>query len=270
MGFLSDLFGGGKSESKTVQIPTLTPEQQALMTSLVGKISTGLAGPQPKAPAMSVPQTGQEGTYFNWINNLSNQKALQNLLSGQPGYEIGPEWANQYFEQSVRPTYMKEYQETALPALRTAYSGPGYWGSARAGAEAKAGSDLAYNLAKSRSELMYGEEQAKRQAIDTAYGRVPGAQQLYGGQLKEAGEYSRTIEQEKVAEDLQRFLMGEEVGGSYNPAYNPNVALAMAVLGIKPYAIGTESTTQGAGLGYGFLQSLAKGAGLAAGTKLLG
>lgn len=261
MGLLTSLFGGSESKTESTQVPVLSPQQQALLKSLTKQVQTGLSGPQPTAPPMSVPQTAQEDTYFNWVNSLSNQTALKNLLSGTPSTEVNPEATEQYFEQAVRPEMMREFEQVTLPTLRTAYSGPGYWGSARAGAETKAGSDLAYNLAKSKADLLYKDEQARRDLAESAYEKVlPTSQYMtetYGG----AGEYSRGIEQEKVAENLQRFLMGEEVDGQYSLAYNPNVALALSLLGIQPYGIGTTTTSKESGGIIPGLASLASGAG---------
>jgi hypothetical protein len=103
---------------------------------------------------------------------------------------------------------------------------------------------------------MYGEEKAARAAKESAMGRVLGATKTLGEQYGTAGELERGISQEKMMSNLQRFLMGEEVEGAYNPAYNPNVALAMQLLGISPYEIGTETESTGPGAGAGLLSGV--------------
>lgn len=242
MGFFSKLFGGSESTSvsKPIQTENLTAEQMELIKKLAGQVSLG---PQAVAPAMSVETTPEEQQYFDWTKTLAQTKAVQDLLSGQPGYESGPEYAEQFYQENIKPTAMREFQEITLPGIRNAYTGPGYYGSARQGAEVNAYQDLAQNLAAQRAELMYKEELARRQSIEDAYDRVTPAAQTVGQAVGSAGEYSRMIEQEKVAEQLQRFLMGEEVNGQYSMAYNPNVTLALNLLGISPYTIGTETTT---------------------------
>lgn len=63
--------------------------------------------------------------------------------------------------------------------------------------------------------------------------------------------------------------MGEEVEGAYNPFYSPAMTYAYNLLGIQPYAYGTETTAQGPGLGYGILTGLARGAGSALASYFL-
>lgn len=263
MGTFDTLFGSGGTTSKVVKESIWTPEQQALAKQLMGTLDFG---PAAKAPAMSVDTTGEEQRYLNFIKSLASNKAFGNLLAGKPGYDVGPEWAAKYFEEGIRPEYLREWEQTTLPQIRESYAGPTFWGTQRMQEESRAAGNLASELAAKRAELMYGEELAGREATEKAYERILPALTTGAETYGAAGELSRSIAQEKVAEQLQRFLMGEEVGGQYMSAYNPNVQLALQMLGFTPYAIGTETTQTGPGLFSGLLSSASEQLGTMAGT----
>jgi hypothetical protein len=57
-----------------------------------------------------------------------------------------------------------------------------------------------------------------------------------------AAEYSRSIEQEKVFADVQRWLMGETVNGVTPTQYNPFMQSVFQALGLQPIAIGTSTS----------------------------
>lgn len=258
MGLFDFLFGGG--ESKTVTTPwkelLWTPEQKKLADLLIQQVFQGLQGPMPEAPQMYVPKTPAEEQYFDLLSGAARSKALQDLLAGRPGYEVGPEWAQQYFEEAIKPAYEKAWREETLPAIRESYAGPIYEGSARREAVRKSSEDLALQLAQAKAGLTYGEELARRKAIDTAYGRL--IPSLVGAEATFAkpAALERAIEHEKVADALQRYLMGEEVGGAYNPAYNPYMQIAMSLLGLMPYGLGARSVGESERTG-GLLQGIA-------------
>lgn len=245
---------GSSSKSSYSQQPAWNAEQQELFKSIAGMTQEGVAQPAPSSPAMSVPQTGQESSYFNLVNNLASSRAA----TGQPLYDVGPEWAQGYFENTVKPMYMKEYEEITQPQIKSAYAG-NFYSSARQQAESKAAENLATTLASKRAELAYGEVDKRRAALDTAYQQEVQAIETQ----RAAGEYERSIEQEKVMENLQKYLMGEQVDGNYNPMYNPYMQYAMQLLGLSPYVY-TESKkasgSAGSALGGG-LMGLGSGMG---------
>ena len=241
MGDLDFLFGS-ESEAKTK--PIYTPQQMALLNALSGYAQEGMRGGQPTSPMppTAVPPTGLEQDYFDFFQG----DALQNLLSGTPAYDVGPEWAEKYFEESVRPEYMKNYEEVTLPGVKSAYAGPGYWGSARAGAQAEAGEDLATQLSSKRAQLMYGEEIEKRKAFESAQDRMLPASAALG----QAGGYQRGIAHEESMDNLQRFLRGESItvgGQTYqiDPEMGPYAQMAMQLLGFSPMQTVVEPGSPG-------------------------
>jgi hypothetical protein len=237
--WLSDFIGGSKkssgtatSESKTTteKYNRWTPQQQQLFQRLAGIAESKPLNAQ--APPMSVPQTGQESTYFNLVNDLARSRAA----TGDPLYDVGPEWADQYFQESIKPLYLKEFEEITMPGILKSYAGD-FNTSGRREAQADAGENLALQLAAKRGELMYGEELAKRSAMDNALQQQQ--QVIQTAQI--AGEAQRKIEEEAMFENVQRYLMGEEIDGKYNPVYNPQVQLMLSLLGLDPFVFAQES-----------------------------
>ena len=258
---IKSFFGGPEQKSTTtpVQVPVYTPEQQQLLKSLTTSIQEQWNQPWTPAPRMYVPRTPEEEQYFNWARS----QAISDMASGKVPYEVGPEYAQRYFEEAIRPLYQREWEETVLPQITKSYAGPTFHSGLRAEAEAEAARKYATDLAAKKAELTYGEELARRQAIESAMGRV-----LPAGQAQmQAGQYARAIEAEQVMDAVQRYLMGE---GGAPMAYNPMVQLAFQLLGFQPYAIATQtkSTGTGGGLGYGLLTGFAGGAGKALGGML--
>jgi len=233
--YYSDIYGSiFGTESQTHEFSGYTPEQQELLkqlSTISGQGIQGLQDPASAMPPLAVGTTPGEQSYLDFLNS----RAVQRMAEGGLPYETGPEWAEQYYQESIRPTYLKEYEEITKPGIESAYAGPGYWGSARAKAVGKSSEDLATTLASKRAELMYGEEMMKRQALEAAQGRIlPAGQAIATG-----GVLERDIAHETSMENLQRFLRGEqvEVGGEtyqIDPQMGPYAQLALQLLGFMP------------------------------------
>ena len=276
MGF----FSGGKSKTETVPVDLLSKEQHELLTKLTDlynttsyKTSTG----DYTAPPMHVDTTQQEQDYYDFVNKLAQSSSMQNILSGTVPYEVGNDAAQRLYEESIRPAYLRELEEVVMPAIKEGYAGPTYYGSSRGRATTQAAQDTAQRMSEAYAQLMYNEELAKRTAMENAYGRVLGGASTMGGFQAQAGDLSRMIAQERVAADLQRYLMGEAVRGDVgtlyqNPIYDPSVALAMNLLGVQTHGIGTKTTTTSPGIGHttlsSFGESFGKSLGEFSGDKL--
>lgn len=276
--FFSDaggaLLGTGGTKTETKQRPTMTKEQQALLKQLIGTASE--QGPTPSYPGQSyVPMTTQEESFLKYAGGETQtpaNQALLNVLSGQPAYQVDPAATEQYYQKSILDPTMDVYRNTTLPLLTESFAGPGFWSSNRANATQQSISDLTQNLASQRAELYYKDEQARRTALENAANRraqvAPAAVEMESQNLGTAGQWSRSIAQEKVASDLARWLSGEEMDGQYISAYNPNTKLALALLGVQPYTYTQEQTTVGKGILTGLLSGIGSGVGQGLGQSM--
>jgi len=252
-------YGSSNQSSKPDAVNVWTPEQNALFQQLAGVLQGGAAGSVPSYPGqMYVGQTQQDQQYLNWVkdNAAARGAAVGQINSGRVPYEIGPEWANKYYSESIKPLAIKEYNEITKPGINEAFAG-NYYSSGRRNAQARASGDLATNLAAQRAGLMYGEEQASRAAQEAALGRQamygPAAAQGEAAILGTAGAYARQIEQEKMLSDVQRWLMGETVNGVTPTQYNPYLQLIFQALGLTPNAVGQNTTGHSMGWNFSIL-----------------
>jgi hypothetical protein len=267
------LLGQGGSKSSTKQLETMSPEQKALFNQLLGGATSEYGKATPSTPFQTyVEPTQYDTAYLNkafgpegQATEQATNQALMNVLSGKPAYDINEDATRKYYENYVRAPMMREYQETTAPLLAESFSGPSYWSSGRADATQKSISDLTNKLNESWYNLAYQDELARRQALESAAGRqvqglsaAPGVAQSNITSYATAAAYARQIEQERIASQMARWLSGENVDGQYISAYNPNVQLAMSLMGVQPFTYATQQQE----IGKGIIPSLVSGMSL--------
>ena len=276
MGLFDFLLGSGGSETTTTKNSIYTPEQEALLKQLTGKAEAGLTTGAPSYPGQTyAAQNPYESAYLGY-NTGARQQAIQSLMSGQPAYDTSPEATEQYFNKTIKPAYQTQFfgdssNPGTLALLEQQFAGPSYWSSNRANQTSNAIQNYGTTLSSKKADLMYQDELARRTALENAMGRkATGVTQDIASETAAgtAGAYARSIEQEKIASDLQRWLAGESVGGVRSDVYNPYNQLALAILGLTPYAYGENTETEGPGLLTGLMGGLGQGAGQAAGAKM--
>jgi hypothetical protein len=229
------------------------------------KLLFGFVNPNQEVPRypgqMYVPQLPQESPYFQLANQTAGQyqsrsQALLTALSGKPAYEINPEISANYFEQSIRPGMTREFRDVIIPGVKEAYAGPGYWGSARADAQANATEKFAENLMATKSGITYQDELMRRQSLENAANRQAGtALPAYEAMMSDvgtAGSYARMIKEQEVLSQYQRWLSGEEVDGVSPLQYNPFIQLAFQYLGLQPFGYGQQSSGSSRSQGFNF------------------
>jgi hypothetical protein len=85
------------------------------------------------------------------------------------GFITTPEQTQSYFKGTIADPATKQFQEVVNPTIKEAYSGPGYWGSARANAQVDASKDLADSLNTEWARLNWDVNQANKQGALTQY-----------------------------------------------------------------------------------------------------
>lgn len=275
--FFSDagqiILGQGGTKTSTKQLETMSPEQKALFNQLLGGATDQYGKPTASTPFQTyVDTTKYDQMYLDRAfgpdaekNNQATNQALLNVLSGKPAYDINEEATRNYYENSVRAPMLREYRDTTAPLLAESFSGPSFWSSGRANATQKSIEDLSNKLNESWYNLAYQDELARRNALESASNRqvqgLSAAPQLesqavinYGN----AAAYARQIEQEKIASQMARWLSGENVNGQYISVYNPNVQLALSLMGVQPFTYATQQQE----IGKGIIPSLVSGMSL--------
>lgn len=113
--------------------------------------------------------TGRTGA----VNPLATQtqSATARALSGRPSTTIDTATTEEFIRRSIADPARKAFEEGTLQQIKSSYAGPGYWGSARAGAEVKGRENVEANILARGSEARYKDEQARRGLAEAAAGR---------------------------------------------------------------------------------------------------
>lgn len=147
--------GQGQNVYQGQRVAGMTPQQQEALN--VGGWANYL---NPNALATS-PQYGQTG------------QALTGLLSGQAGAEPYTRKAiDTLFESAYAQPARKQWEEFTKPELQEAYSGPGYWSTARMKEQGKAAQDLGDTLTSQYGQLSWETDQANKAIEEAKAGRA--------------------------------------------------------------------------------------------------
>ncbi len=147
--------GQGQSLYGGQHVAGMTPQQQeALNVSGWGNYL------DPNALATNT-QYGQTGT------------ALSGLLTGQTGAEPYTQGAiDTLFKSAYEAPARKQWQESTKPAIQEAFSGPGYWSTARMKEQSKGAQDLGDTLASQYGQLTWNADQANKAIEEAKAGRA--------------------------------------------------------------------------------------------------
>lgn len=242
-------YGVQNQESEAESIDVWNPQQNALWDALSGQLRSGLKKPANAYPGqMYAPENLQESNYFNYVgdNAAARQAAIGRM--GETSYDINPEDV-QALISARRNAAMRNWEQYTAPDMREEFAGPGYWGTARANKLAQSAMDRDIGLQQRAEELRYNELLAGRQAQESAAKReaqfAPIAAAQEANIMGSAGQYARSVENERIMGDLQRWLGGETVQGETAGQYNPYIQLIFQALGLTPNALGQKSEATG-------------------------
>lgn len=154
--------------------------------------------------------------------------ALGRMLSMEPAYEVDPAARERYYDEAFMAPAMQDFQQQILPAIMEQYNAQGMNRSGFAeGALATAGGNLATDLAGIRADLLYRDEEARRDAASAAYDRALPALGALAGEresLLGVADTTRGIEGEQMAEEYGKWLYEQ-------PYNNPWLAYTEPVIG---------------------------------------
>lgn len=159
-------MGQGVTSFPGERVAGFAPTQQAALGQVGGFLDSFGAGGE-------IPLFGETG------------EALRKTLAGETGAQpITPEQTAAFFKGTIEDPARYSFAQDYMPAVKEAYSGPGYWGSARSGAQAEASGDLWRYLGEQRTGLDWNTMMANRAAEEARAGRMlsaTGAGMAYGG-----------------------------------------------------------------------------------------
>lgn len=198
-------FGQKKSSEKS---QSFLPEQATWMKNLlstygsqVGQGQESYAGD--RVAGLTGTQQNLLGSLGDWAQYLTpttggqtyaqTGAALSDILSGQMGAEpYTEESVNQLFKSAYEAPARKQWEEYTKPETQEAYSGPGYWGTARMKATQKGAEDLGDTLSSQYGQLRYQTEEANKALAEAKAGRALSAIPL-------AGDYISQPQQQALA-----------------------------------------------------------------------
>ena len=183
----SGMFGASQGPENKVKESSVTTTKSPEQTKYINE-----------ALALYGPQLGQganvyQGDRIAPFTDLQNQ-VFDFAKSG--GFTVTPEQTGEYFRDVVKNPRIKNFQEITNPAVKEAFSGPGFWGSGRATAQAKASQYLADELGTAWGNLNWDVQQANKQ----------GAIQEFA-----LGTTQQQQEQDVINSEIQKFAEENQI-----------------------------------------------------------
>lgn len=203
--------------------------------------------------------------------------ATRSLLTGTAGATpLSDADVENFYQAKYFDPAQKNLRETTNPLIDEAFAGPGFFGSARSNARAKAATDLGDSLSAQRADLLFenqrrnqdiaeakagrqlgalsegrafGDTQARNtmQNLEIASSQVQGLKELFGFGAKE-----QTQEQAELQAELTQWLDENEVTDP------ENIAIILSLLNQSFSA--SVGSSSGPGLGFSMATAAAGGA----------
>ena len=102
---------------------------------------------------------------------METQNAASRALSGIPSSQVNTGTTENFIQQGIAAPARQGFERGTLQQIKSSYAGPGYWGSARAKAEATGRGDVESQINALGSQYRYQDEQAKRELAESAANR---------------------------------------------------------------------------------------------------
>jgi len=273
MGFLSDFFGGTKSEVESKVQTTKTPEQEAMLKQLLAQLS-GEMGGEPdayggqmapdlsKLERTSLAALEERALQSAGVGGDSTMSAARGAVErGAEADKFDQEGFDKYFGEAVAAPMLDMFKRDVLPALSKRFTGSGTASSDRMKAERTSTDDLTKSLTSSRADLLFKTTEAGKDRSLKAASLAPG---VVGGEadallkLLSGGSVPREVEGNKLAMDYQEFIRQQGEKGK-------TLEMALAALGINPIE-NTNIVKPGKA---GFLESMAPAVGTGLGLAMM-
>jgi hypothetical protein len=231
------------------QYSTMTPEQQAAYSKLLGNLQG--YNPDYITGSNYTPEMYTGGySPTNYSDQSQLQGALNTALSGQPSTNINPQATEDYYRQSIEQPAIRQYEEVTRPAWMEKTSN--IHSSARDIQEQQGYEDLYSNLQQQHGNLLYQDEQARRQLSESAAQRQLAGLQTGTEAWATQNQLGLTANQQNqnAWQSYQNLLLGQDQNNlNYQTAQlgqsSLQYQLMLQALGIP----GTENIAQESGGG---------------------
>src|SRR3990172_903963 len=211
----------GESPKAWVQsLPSMTPEQQATLTALLGELGAKDAG---------APFGGQLTTGLSDLEGLSLEALEQKIMQRASGAGVDAEAETalqqmlktggapvnfeDFFQKSIRDPAVQDFTEMILPEITRRYGSSGAFGSDRMTAEQQATQRLNKELVGARSGLAYQTQSDAQERILKAIGLAPGLEAGSADtllKLMTGTSLPRTVEQTRLTAEYGEFQRQQE------------------------------------------------------------
>lgn len=201
-------------------------------------------------------------------------EATQGLLAGTSGAQpLSEQAVSDFFTRTIKDPTLEAFQRETIPGINEAFSGPGFFGSARSQAIQESGQRTQDQLSQQLGGLQFAnlqrnqdlQESAAGRTLATlpsaqAFGRVPAenirdnlriaSEQVEGlSDLIGIGGVSQTQEQAELEAEITTFIEEAQIT---DPA---NMAIFMALLGLNFSSASGKGSGSGFNIGLGQAQS---------------
>lgn len=210
---------GGSKSTTTSYMPAQAEGVKTALEAYLPKIGQGeniypdqrVAG---LTPLQQQAFTGSQNLLANMPTNIAENPLYQQssdvvgkMLGGQYGAQpITPEQTDAYFRNTIQNPAQYQFQTNTAPGIREEFAGPGYWGSARAGAVAKAGSEMQNWLGTQKAGLDWNTLMNNQQLQESQANRIAGAVPLATGLA--------TLPSQAASQNLANYQQGFGLGSA--------------------------------------------------------
>lgn len=259
MGGIGKTLFGSSGSSKTKQSTTMTPEQQALLTSLLNEFRTPKSiseatnietfNPNTTDP-FGAPLSNLQKLSLTSLENLSQEMGSSGTYTAandaltkqlQTG---GKQDITDVFQNSIVNPYLKNFTDTTLPGVTGNFAGTGAYGSDKMKQQNLALRDLNDSVLSAGSKLAYDAGDSANKNILTALGLVPSVTSAginNNISLLNAGGVEQATKQKQIDTALSYL-------DSQNQSKNQKLQAMLSALGLKPFENITTTKSGSSGI----------------------
>ena len=143
-----------------------------------------------------------------------------------------PEQEEELFREGIEAPALKRFRQETVPLIGESFAGPGFFGSARAQEQVRAGEDLASGLETERQGLRRETEQLNRQGVASLFGFGQAQQQQQQAEIN--AEIQRFLEENRLTNPEDVAILSNLLGLSFASSKASSSSFNVGVSGTAP------------------------------------